>query len=179
MNLRTFALPFALVAALPAAAALAPGVKAPGIQTMIAKGGKTANWSLGRALKKGPVVLYFYPAAFTPGCTREANAFAEAIPQFRQHGATVIGLSADPIETLKRFSVSECRSKFAVGVASTTTIAAYDVVIPDRAMSNRTSYVISRAGRIVYAFSSGDYRDHVPNTLKALEALHAAHANHH
>ena len=79
---------------------------------------KLLDFSLAKQLKKGPVVLYFFPAAFTPGCTVEANQFAEATPEFRKLGATVVGMSADPVETLAKFSTSECRSKFAVASAS-------------------------------------------------------------
>ena len=98
----------------PVLAALPIGTKAPDINTQATLAGKEFKFSLADALKKGPVVLYFYPAAFTPGCTTEAHLFAEATPQFAALGATVIGVSHDPIEKLDKFSVSECRNKFAV-----------------------------------------------------------------
>jgi peroxiredoxin len=178
---RRIALTVAALISVPALAALAPGAPAPEIKTTIAMAGKSANWSLKAALKKGPVVLYFYPAAFTPGCTLEANRFAEAIPAFRKLGATVMGMSVDTIDTLKRFSLTECRKKFPVGVASTATVKDYDVAIGGGAMSNRTSFVITPDGKIIHVYSNGDYRDHVPQTLKALQDWHASmgHMGHH
>ncbi|HEY2444503.1 MAG TPA: peroxiredoxin, partial [Rhizomicrobium sp.] len=98
----------------PAMAALAVGAMAPDFSAQASLGGKEFSFSLAEALKKGPVVLYFYPAAFTKGCTIEAHDFAEATTQYAALGATVIGVSHDPIDKLDRFSVSECRSKFAV-----------------------------------------------------------------
>ena len=106
----------AAAASWPAAAALPVGAKAPAIDTQASLAGKPFAFSLKSALKKGPVVLYFYPAAFTQGCTIEAHEFAEAADDFRKEGATVIGISADTIETLNRFSREACRDKFAVAV---------------------------------------------------------------
>jgi len=100
----------ATLLAVPALAALKPGDAAPDFTAPASLGGKQFSFSLSDALKKGPVVLYFYPAAFTPGCTLEAHEFAEAIDKYAALGATVIGVSADDIDTLDRFSVSECRS---------------------------------------------------------------------
>src|SRR5687768_1478613 len=91
--------------ALPAAAALPEGARAPGFVTTGAVGGKAFRLDLQQQLRSGPVVLYFFPKAFTKGCTLEARAFSEAVPEFRAAGAQVIGLSADNIETLKKFSV--------------------------------------------------------------------------
>ncbi len=161
---------FALLLAAPAHATLAPGAKAPDFTTQAALAGKPFQMSLAKALKKGPVVLYFYPKAFTQGCTLEANQFAEASAEFRKMGASVIGVSADDIATLKEFSVKECRNKFAVAVGSPSMIAAYDVKL-NGTMSNRTSYVIARDGRVAFAYSSLDYRAHVTNTLAAVKAL--------
>ena len=97
----------ALLLTLPVYAALPNGTRAPDINTQATLAGKEFKFSLADALKKGPVVLYFYPAAFTPGCTTEAHLFAEATPQFQALGATVIGVSHDPIEKLDRFSPQE------------------------------------------------------------------------
>lgn len=155
-------------------AALPVGAKAPDIRTQASLGGKVMPFVLSEALKKGPVVLYFYPAAFTPGCTVEAHQFAEATDDFRKAGATVVGMSGDTIEKLQKFSVSECRSKFAVGVADKATIKAYNVALPVMAgRSNRTSYVIGRDGRIAYAYSAMDASQHVANTLAAVRKLPA------
>src|SRR3978361_760732 len=108
--------------AAPLYAALAPGAVAPDFTTQATLAGKPFSFSLAAALKKGPVVLYFYPAAFTKGCTIEAHDFAEATDDFAKLGATVIGMSADGIDKLNQFSVSECRNKFAVGSATPATI---------------------------------------------------------
>lgn len=104
----------ALVNPWPAFAELSVGAPAPDFSTPASLGGEVFTFQLNEALKQGPVVLYFYPAAFTQGCTIEARNFAEATDDYKALGATVIGVSADDIETLKKFSVSECRSKFAV-----------------------------------------------------------------
>ncbi len=161
----------ALGAASPAVAELAEGAKAPTFSTQAALAGKEFGFSLAAALAKGPVVLYFYPKAFTSACTLEANAFAEAMPQFRKLGASVIGMSNDDIDTLKRFSREECRDAFPVGVASARVIAAYDVAMGNSGLANRTSYVIGRDGKVVTVYSSGDYRGHVTRTLDAVKKL--------
>ncbi|MEQ1547203.1 MAG: peroxiredoxin [Chakrabartia sp.] len=163
-----------LIAATPAAAALKSGENAPDFTTKAAMAGKAFQFSLGTTLKKGPVVLYFYPAAFTSGCTIEANQFADATDDFKKMGATVIGVSADKIETLQKFSTTECRSKFAVAVASPTVIKAYDVKLSITGKSNRTSYVIAPDGKVIYAYSSLDYRGHVTNALAAVQQWHDA-----
>src|SRR6202047_2460836 len=90
--------------AAPLYAALRPGANAPDFTTQATLAGKPFQFSLADALKKGPVVLYFYPAAFTTGCTVEAHEFAEATAEFSKLGATVIGVSHDDIDTLNRFS---------------------------------------------------------------------------
>jgi peroxiredoxin len=154
-----------------ASAELPKGTKAPVFATTAALAGKSFGFNLSAALAKGPVVLYFYPKAFTSGCTLEANAFAAAMPEFKKAGASVIGMSNDDIETLKRFSREECRDAFPVGVASPKIIAAYDVAMGTSGLSTRTSYVIARDGRIVAVHSNADYRGHVEKTLAAVKAL--------
>ncbi len=161
----------ALISA-PLSAALPVGAKAPEIRTMGALGGKTFKLDLKDQLRHGPVVLYFYPKAFTEGCTLEAKAFADAMPEFRKAGARVVGLSADNLETLKRFSTEACRSAFPVASASPATIKAYDVVLEQKPeLSDRTSYVIARDGRIVMVHSELDWKDHVAKSLAAVRAL--------
>lgn len=163
-----------------AGAALPLGARAPAIATQASLDGKPFAFSLKDALKKGPVVLYFYPAAFTKGCTIEAHAFAEATDDFHKLGATVIGMSADPIDKLNQFSVQECRSKFAVGSATPGTIAAYDVVLPAKpSISNRTSYVIAPDGKVIYAYSALDPAGHVEGTMAAVKGWHDAHPHWH
>jgi peroxiredoxin len=161
----------ALTAAAPSEAALAVGAKAPDFAIDASVGGKLFRFSLADTLKKGPVVLYFYPAAFTSGCTVEAHDFAEATAKYAELGATVIGVSNDKIDTVQRFSVEECRSKFAVGAdPDRRVIKAYDAGLPMLGNANRTSYVIAPDASIVYEFTSLSPDKHVPNTLAALKA---------
>ena len=168
-----FALALGLAGA--ASAALPVGAKAPPLVTDGALAGKSFRFNLATALQKGPVVLYFYPKAFTKGCTLEARAFSEAIGDFRAAGAQVIGLSADDMPTLKRFSVEECRNAFPVAIATRETIRDYGVSMPVvgavKTMSNRTSYVIDRRGRIVMAQSDMDGSEHVAKSLAAVRSL--------
>lgn len=154
-----------------ATSALSVGAKAPDFTTRGALAGKIFTLTLSDELKKGPVVLYFFPAAFTPGCTAEAHEFAEATDEFRAAGATVIGMSADPIDKLARFSTEECRDKFAVASAGPGIVKGYDVALPVGGMTNRTSYVIAPTGRIAYVHSAMGYKDHVKNTLAAVKAM--------
>ncbi len=101
--------------AFPCWAALDVGETAPDFTTPAAIAGKTFKYSLAESLAKGPVVvLYFFPAAFTEDCSIEAQQFAQATPKFEALGATIVGVSADDIDTLGRFSVQACRGKFAV-----------------------------------------------------------------
>lgn len=166
-----------LALALPAQAwaHLQAGASAPSFSTQAAKAGEALGFNLRTALARGPVVLYFYPKAFTRGCTLEAHAFAEAIDEFEEAGATVLGMSADDLPTLIRFSTEECGGKFAVGVATPAIIAAYDVALKREGLpaglSDRTSYVIGQDGHIVFVHSDLDYRDHVRLALAAVKAL--------
>lgn len=159
------------VAMTSASAELPKGAKAPAFTTKAALAGKEFGFTLRAALAKGPVVLYFYPKAFTSGCTLEANAFAEAMPQFKAAGASVIGMSGDDIETLKKFSRQECRDAFPVGVSTDEISTAYDVKLGKGTMTSRTSYVIAQDGRIVAVHANPDYKDHVAQTLAAVRAL--------
>jgi peroxiredoxin len=151
----TFCAPAALQAELPV------GAVAPNIVTKGALGGK--------------VVVYFYPKAFTQGCTLEARAFAEAMGDFRAAGASVVGLSNDDLPTLQRFSKEECRDQFPVAIASRATIRAYDVELVriglPVGLTDRTSYVIGTDGRVRFVHSDLDWRDHVRLTLEAVRAM--------
>ena len=160
----------AIVAAAAAHAALKPGDAAPDFSAQASLGGREFSFSLADALKKGPVVLYFYPAAFTSGCTIEAHDLAEATESYRALGASVIGVSADDIETLQRFSVSECRSKFAVASDRDRKIMkAYDAVLAlNPNYADRVSYVIAPEGRVIFAYKSLNPEKHVELTLDAL-----------
>lgn len=166
----------AVVTSAPALASLQVGAAAPDFKTQASLGGKVFDFNLADALKKGPVVLYFYPAAFTKGCTIEAHDFAEAIDQYTKLGATVIGISHDTIDTLNKFSVSECRSKFAVAADPQLTVAKqYDAVLArNPAYADRTSYVIAPNGKIIYTYTNLDPSQHVANTLQALQQYEAS-----
>ncbi len=166
------------LATAPAAAELKPGAAAPAFATRASLGGKVFDFDLKAALAKGPVVLYFYPAAFTSGCTLEAHDFASHIEDYKGLGATVIGVSGDRIEKLNKSSVSECRSKFPVASDADHRISkAYDAVLGFGPMtySDRTSYVIAPDGKIVYSYRALDPSGHVANTLQALRKLAGTH----
>lgn len=156
-------------------AALPVGSSAPDFETRGALAGKIFTLKLSDQLKKGPVVLYFFPAAFTPGCTAEAHEFAEATAEFKKAGATVIGMSADPVDKLAEFSTKECSNKFAVASAGPKVIQEYDVALKSipglTGKTDRTSYVIAKTGKIAYAYSALDYKDHVKNALAAVKSL--------
>jgi len=164
---------FLAAAALPgaASAALPVGAKAPDFRTAGALAGKPFTVHLAEQLRHGPVVLYFYPKAFTQGCTLEAKAFSDAMPEFRKAGARVIGMSADDLPTLQKFSTEACRGRFPVATASAATIEDYDVKLPVARMSNRTSYVIAPDGRIAFVHSDLSWKEHVAKTLAAVQAL--------
>ena len=166
----------AAMLAMPAYAALNIGDRAPDFTAQASLGGKVFTFSLADALKNGPVVLYFYPAAFTKGCTIEAHDFAAAIDKYKALGATVIGVSHDNIEKLNEFSVSECRSKFPVAADTDQHIMkAYDAILAAKPQyANRTSYVIAPGGKIIYTYTDLQPDKHVGNTLAALRDWAAA-----
>jgi len=165
------------LATVPAHAALAVGANAPDFSTKASLGGKEFDFSLAEALKKGPVVLYFYPAAFTKGCTVEAHDFAEATDKFAALGATVIGVSHDDIATLDKFSVSECRNKFAVAAdPSGTVIKAYDAAMAKNpAYADRISYVIAPDHTVLLSHADMNPDTHVDLTMDAVKKWRAAH----
>ena len=164
-------------AALPARAALTDGKPAPDFTAQASLGGKQFAFHLADALRQGPVVLYFYPAAFTKGCTAEAHDFADASARYKALGATVIGVSGDDIATLDRFSVSACESAFPVAAdPQRKVMRAYDaVLIPFLAYADRTSYVITPDGKVLYSYTALDPDRHVANTLNALQVWRLAH----
>lgn len=171
------ALAMMALAAAPAHAALAVGATATDFTAQASLGGKEFTFSLADALKKGPVVLYFYPAAFTSGCTVEAHEFAEATDKFAALGATVIGVSHDKIDVLDKFSVSECRSKFAVAAdPDQTVIKAYDAVLKQKPeYADRTSYVIAPDHKVLMTYTDLNPEKHVDLTLEAVKTWRAAH----
>jgi peroxiredoxin Q/BCP len=176
---RSIALIAMLSCATLATAALKPGDKAPDFSTKASLAGKAFDFSLATALKKGPVVLYFYPAAFTPGCTVEAHEFAEATNDFQALGATVIGVSHDNIDTLNKFSVTECRNKFAVAADPDQHIMkSYDAILAKNPLyADRTSYVIAPDGKVIYSYTDLNPDQHVANTMAAVKKWKAEHGS--
>lgn len=172
---KTLLLAAAIACATKAHADLKAGAPAPEFSTPATLAGIPYTYDLNDALKRGPVVLYFYPAAFTKGCTVEAHNFAEAIDQYKAMGATVIGVSHDPIAKLNEFSVSACGGKFPVASDEDQKIAkAYDAILADNPQyANRTSYVIAPDHTIIYSYTDLKPVLHVANTLAALQAWKA------
>ena len=166
----------AVALSVPAIAALPKGATAPAFTAQGALGGKQLSFSLATALQKGPVVLYFFPAAFTAGCTLEAHKFAEATEAFNRLGATVVGVTAGNVERVADFSKQECRDKFAVLADPGARIATqYQTLLKRRGapLSDRTSYVIARNGTIAMSYTDGNPEHHVENALAAVRTLGA------
>lgn len=163
--------------ATPAAAALKPGAKAPDFSAPGYLAGEPIQLSLAQALKKGPVVLYFFPSAYTKGCNLEAHLFSEAAAQFKAQNATVIGVTGGGIDRLAAFSkdTETCGGKFPVAADPGAKIArSYDAVLPIRPdWSDRTSYVIAPNGQVLHAYSKLDPSQHVNETLNAVKAYNA------
>jgi peroxiredoxin len=158
-------------------AALQQGAKAPDFSLTAAQAGKEFKLSLKQTLRNGPVVLYFFPSAFTPGCTMEAHLFAEANAQFNQLGARVIGVTAGNIHRVAEFSRSECRDKFAVAANPGAKVAAkYDATMQGadgQTLSNRTSYVIAPNGTILLSYTDRKPQAHIEQTMAAVRAWNA------
>jgi peroxiredoxin Q/BCP len=166
----------AAVLAGPAFAELKAGAKAPDFTAPAYLAGQPFTYKLADALKKGPVVVYFFPAAHTSGCNVEAHLFSDAIDQFKAAHATVIGVTAGNLDQLADFSkeTEHCGGKFPVASDPGAKIAKeYDssLNVPGRAWSNRTSYVIAQNGDIVHVYSNLNPNDHVTETLNAVKAL--------
>jgi peroxiredoxin len=165
----------------PAFAGLKPGDPAPDFTAQASVGGKDFSFSLAEALKRGPVVLYFYPKSFTRGCTIEAHEFAEAAENFAAAGATLIGMSKDTIETQRKFSTEECRDKFPVAAdPEASVIRAYDAVritptASGETVSDRISYVIAPDGKVIYSYTDSAPDKHIENTLAIVRDWHAQH----
>ncbi len=170
---------FAGAVASPAFAALAPGAAAPDFKAPAFLAGKPFDYHLDEALKKGPVVLYFFPAAHTGGCNLEAHLFAEAVDQFKAQGATVIGVTGGHVSELAAFSseTEHCSGKFPVAADPGAQIGKeYDATLPVPAgWTNRTSYVIAPDHKIIFAYSNLGADKHVEETLDALKAWRAKH----
>jgi thioredoxin-dependent peroxiredoxin len=160
-------------------AALKPGDPAPDFTIAAAQGGKDFSFSLAQALKKGPVVLYFYPKSFTSVCTEEAHEFAEAMDEFAAMDASVIGVSGDGIETQREFSTKECRDRFPVGADPQFKVikaydASFDVPVAAAVFASRISYVISPEGKILSAVSDSGATKHIQNALATVKKWKAS-----
>lgn len=163
--------------AAPAFAALDVGTRAPDFNAPAYLAGQPFTFKLADALKRGPVVVYFFPAAHTPGCNLEAHLFSEAIDKFKAEGATVIGVTAGNTDQLADFSkeTEHCGGKFPVAADQGAEIAAqYDAVLDRKPeWSNRTSYVVAPDGTIAAVHADANPGLHVKAMLNAVTALKA------
>ena len=183
------------VVVMPLLAALKPGDKAPDFSTKASLAGKEFSFSLAAALKKGPVIVYFYPSAFTGGCNLEAHTFAENKDKFDAAGASIIGVSQDSIDRLNAFSADPqyCAGKIAVASDAGGAIAASYALTKNAArpgqkdsrgveidhdFTERTTFVVTPDGKIAATFSSNDDKispaDHVTRSLAFVQQLAAA-----
>ncbi|MEQ9210262.1 MAG: peroxiredoxin [Pseudomonadales bacterium] len=170
----------ALLATTGAYAALDAGTEAPDFSALASLGGEGFEFNLAESLEQGPVVVYFYPKAFTSGCTIEARMFAEATDEFAQYDTSVIGVSTDDIETLHEFSVSECSSKFPVASDEDgNVVAAYDAAMAN-GMAARISYVIVPGGEIIHVLEDRAPEGHIHESMEAVKAWSASnnHSDH-
>ena len=185
-------LALSVLVALPVLAALKVGDKAPDFSARASLAGKEFNFSLQDALKKGPVVVYFYPAAFTKGCDLEAHTFAQMKDKFDAAGATIIGVSADSIARLDQFSADPeyCAGKFPVASDANREIAtSYNLssttvkpgqadvrgVTIDHDFIERATFVIGKDHKIIATLSSKDDNlspdAHVEKSLAIVQQL--------
>jgi peroxiredoxin Q/BCP len=167
----------ALACATSAQAALKPGAPAPDFSAPAFLAGKGFTYKLSDALKKGPVVLYFFPSAYTKGCDIEAHKFSEAAGDFKALGASVIGVTAGKTDQLAKYSADTktCGGKFPVAADNGLKVAKqYDALFGGPVpLSNRTSYVIAPDGKVVHAYSALSPDQHIEETLGAVKALKA------
>ena len=161
--------------AAPSLAALKVGAHAPDFSAPAYLAGEPFTFKLADALKKGPVVVYFFPAAHTAGCNLEAHLFSEAIDQFKAEHATVIGVTAGNVDELADFSkeTEHCGGKFPVAADPGAKIAKeYDALLAMKpGWSDRTSYVIAPSGEITHVYSELNPNKHVKEMLEAVKAL--------
>lgn len=173
--LATLSLIATLALASNAIAALKVGTSAPEFSAPAYLAGEPFTFNLADALKKGPVVVYFFPAAHTPGCNLEASLFSQAIEKFKARHATVIGVTAGNIDQLAAFSkeTEHCGGKFAVAADAGAKIAKqYDALLKLKpGWSDRTSYVIAPSGKIMHVYSAMNPNQHVKETLDAVSTL--------
>ena len=195
---RAALLSIAAFVATTALAALKAGDAAPPFTAPASLAGQPFTYSLKESLAKGPVVVYFYPSAYTGGCNIEAHTFAINQEKFNAAGASILGVSHDSIARLNDFSADPeyCAGKFPVASDPDGKIAkSYDLKVTekkagakdtrgmeiDHAFTERTTFVIAPDSRIVAVYSSADDKispaDHVTKSLEAVKELAAGKAN--
>jgi len=175
----------------PAFAALKEGDKAPAFNLEASLAGKPFQFSLVESLKKGPVVVYFYPSAYTGGCNIQAHTFSANSEEFAAAGATVIGVSLDSIERLNDFSKDPeyCAGKFAVGsdvggkVAQSFELNVREAVAGkvdsrgkeiDHGFAERTTFIITPDGKIAATIGGVTPAENVKAALEKVKQLTAA-----
>lgn len=178
----------AAAVAAPAFAALEPGDAAPAFKAKASLNGQAFDYSLSEALAEGPVVVYFYPSAYTQGCNIQAHEFAENMDAFNAAGATVIGVSLDSIERLNDFSADPeyCAGKLAVASDADGSIArSYELqvhqgrpglsdtrgVAIDHDFAERTTFIVARDGRIAKTIGGVSPIENVQMSLQAVQRL--------
>jgi len=158
----------------PALAELEPGETAPDFTVEGFQAGEPVSFHLAEALDEGPVVVFFFPAAFTSGCEAQAASFAEAIGEFEAEGAQVIGITAGNTDRLADFSTQHCASAFPVFAVSDGMMSDYEVGLLMRpGWTSRTSYVIDQNSTIAMTWSEMNPYEHVDRTIAAVRALNA------
>jgi peroxiredoxin Q/BCP len=174
--------------AIPAVAALKSGDSAPEFSAQASFAGKASEYSLKAALSKGPVVVYFYPSAFTGGCNVQAHTFAENHEKFAAAGATIVGVSLDSIQRLNDFSKNPdyCNSKFPVASDPDGRIAkSYELSVKegragikdtrgveiDHGFAERTTFVVAKDGHIIATVGGVDPKENVEKTLEVVQRL--------
>lgn len=171
-----YALPSLLLAAAssPALAELEPGDAAADFSIEGFQAGEPVSFTLSEALQDGPVVVFFFPAAFTSGCEAQAASFAESIDLFEAEGARVIGVTAGNTDRLAEFSTQHCASAFPVFAVGDGMMRDYDVGLLMRpGWTSRTSYVIDQNSTIAFTWSEMNPYEHVDQTIAAVRALNA------
>ena len=162
------------LAASPALAALKAGDAAPAFTAPAYLAGEAFTYSLADALEKGPVVVYFFPAAHTAGCNLEAHLFSETIDDFKAAGASVIGVTAGNTDELADFSkeTEHCGGKFPVAADPGAKIAGeYDAILSQKPdWASRTSYLVDPSGTISAVYSEMNPNRHVQEMLDAVKA---------
>jgi peroxiredoxin len=176
-----------LAAALPAFAALKAGDAAPDFKAQASLAGKAFDYQLKTALAKGPVVVYFYPSAFTGGCNVQAHEFAEGSDKFAAAGASIIGVSLDSIARLNEFSADPqyCAGKIPVASDADGKIAkSYELEIKnmsgikdsrgveiDHGFAERTTFIVTPDGNVAATIGGLSPRENVAKTLETVQKL--------